>query len=115
MTTSRETPPVLDLLITRNIMGASPGRDPFGQSLPGETATVPVWASRRDFPARDLVQHTPAGLVTIADSRYIVRAGLDAWNVGDSFTDEAGARRTVRGISQIGRGRHLELLARRVG
>ena len=115
MTTQRQVP-VLHRLITRNIRGPSSGRDPFGQPLPGEITTVKLWAARRDFPARDFLDSTTAGLVTIMDSRFIVRDTGAAWATGDTFTDDEGKQRTVQGVSEVyGRGRFLELLARRVG
>ena len=115
MTTQRQVP-VLDRLITRNIRGPRSGRDPFGQPLPGEITTVKLWAARRDFPARDFLDSTTAGLVTIMDSRFIVRDTGAAWATGDTFTDDEGKQQTVQGVSEVyGRGRFLELLARRVG
>ena len=90
---------MLDRLITRNIRGPSPGRDPFGQPLPGEITTVKLWAARRDFPARDFLDSTTAGLVTIMDSRFIVRDTGAAWATGDTFTDDEGKQRTVQGVS----------------
>ena len=37
-----------------------------------------------------------------------------AWATGDTFTDDEGKQRTVQGVSEVyGRGRFLELLARR--
>ena len=78
-----------------------------------QTVQRPVWATRRDFLGRDLVTAYEGSLLTIADSRFIVRA--EKWDEGDTFTDDEGVTRTVRGVAQIGRGRYLELLARSVG
>ena len=116
MTTARQ-PPVLDRLISREVVGSSPGVDPFGQPLPGPVTTVGVWAARRDFRARDMVASVAGGLVTITDSRYVVRHDAShPWRVWDEFVDEEGYRRTVRGVSEIAdRNRYLELLARRIG
>ena len=72
------------------------------------------WAARRDFVGRDLVATIAGSLVTIGDARFIVRAG-PPWSTGDTFVDDAGVTRTVRGVAQIGRSRYLELLARSVG
>ena len=47
----------------------------------------------------------------LSDTRVVVRAELGAWNVLDTF-DLEGERYTIRGVSQIGRSRYLELLAR---
>ena len=84
------------------------------------TVTVerPTWCARRDFLGRDLLGTITegGGLVAITDSRFIVRAeGPATWDEGDTFTDDEGVKRTVRGVAQIGRGRFLELLARKVG
>ena len=79
-----------------------------------EATTRTVWATRRDFAARDLIATSEAGPVTVEDSRFIVRAGIEVWTEGDLFTveHEHGAPRIVRGVSRIGRGQYLELLAR---
>ena len=104
--------PRLDRIITRQVAGVSPGNDGFGNPLPGPITTVNVWAGRQDFTAEDQLRAAPV-VVAVTDSRYYVRAG--SWAVGDEFIDEDGVRRTVQGISVIGRGRFLELLARRIG
>lgn len=81
-----------------------------------EEVTETYWAERRDFPAADVLETREAGgLVGVTDARYIVRAEIAPWSTGDTFTDEDGASRTVRGVSEVGRGRYVELLARRVG
>ena len=75
---------------------------------------IRMWAARRDFAAADFVQSTSAGLVTIKDSRYIVRQ--ESWpdvDELDTFQDD-GSTWTIQGVGQIGR-RYLELLARRTG
>ena len=79
--------------------------------------SVTVWADRRDFPSRDMVDSVAGSLVAIADSRYVVRYDpSNPWRVGDELVDEEGLRRTVRGVSEIaGRNRYQELLARSVG
>ena len=107
------TGPRLDRVIQRVIVGPSPGDDGFGHPLPGPETTESVWAARMDFRAGDFVDTSVGGLVSVADSRYVVRDAGDGWAVDDTFTDEDGARRTVRGVSVQGRG-YLELLCRRV-
>ena len=113
MTTRRDfAAPVLDRLLTRIIKGASPGLDPLGQPLPPTSTTeVKVWAARRDFTSRDQLNIAPGQFFELSDTRVIVRAEGPAWDVGDTFTLE-GESYTVRGVSQLGRSRHLELLAR---
>ncbi len=78
--TTRGEAPVLDRLITRRVEGPSPGHDPFGQALPGDISTVMVWASRRDFQARDFLNNTTAGLIAVKDSCYTVRAETGPWS-----------------------------------
>ena len=80
-----------------------------------QTTQRPVWAARRDFLGRDLVTAIAGSLVTIGDTRFIVRAEGPAWDEGDTFIDDEGVTRTVRGVAQIGRSRYLELLARFIG
>ena len=89
---------------------------PTGESETMTTTTQrQEWAARRDFMGRDVVQASSTGLYSLADSRFLVRAGGASWDEGDIFTDDEGVSRTVRGVAQIGRGRYLELLARSVG
>ena len=92
----------------------------FGQTTtitpaPTETA-VKLWAARRDFSASDFLRSTDAGLINVENSRYLVRA--ESWpdvEAGDIFQDEDDHARTIQGVSETGRDRYLELLARRVG
>ena len=116
MTTPR-LPPLLDRKITKNIEGPSPGVDPYNSPIPGPITTVKVWAARQDFLGRDFVTSQPGGLLSISDSRFIVRAGGIGWQEGDTITDDAGDVRHIRGVSEYpaGRGRFLELLARHIG
>ena len=108
--TTREFMPRLDRQITRIVKGASPGLNPLGNPLPPTSETgVKLWAGRRDFS-----QVVEGGLITIRDTRYIVRAESGPWTAGDTFNDEDGNRLTVQGVEQIGRG-YLELLARSGG
>ena len=73
-------------------------------------------SARRDFGARDFVESGNLGLITVADSRFIVREMGMAWVEGDAFYDDDGLYRTVQGVSKYGaRGRYLELLGRRLG
>ena len=81
-----------------------------------QTVTRKEWASRRDFLGRDLTRVTSTdSVVTIQDTRFIVRAGGLAWKENDTLTDDEGVSRIVQGVAQIGRGRYLELLARSIG
>ena len=117
MTTRRDfAAPVLDRLLTRIIKGASPGLNPLGQPLPptGEATEVKIWAGRRDFSGRDFSQVVQGGLVSIRDTRYIVRVETGPWSAGDTFIDEDGVTLSVQGVQQIGR-QYLELLARSGG
>ena len=114
--TTREFVPRLDRQITRIIPGASPGLNPFGQPLPAtvEAAEVKVWAARRDFSGKDFSQVVQGGLISIRDTRYIVRVESGPWSAGDSIIDEDGERLVVQGVAQVGR-QYLELLARSGG
>ena len=114
MTTGRDYAPVLDRLITRIIPGVSPGLNPLGQPLPPTSETVAkVWAQRRDYRGRDFLRVSETGgLITIASTRFVVRAEGPEWSTGDTFTDDKGETQTVQGIGEIGRGRGLELLTR---
>ncbi len=113
--TTREFIPRLDRQITRIVMGPSPGLNPLGQPLPPTSETgVKLWAGRRDFSGRDFSQVVEGGLITIRDTRYIVRSESGPWAAGDTFTDEDGETLVVQGVQQIGR-RYLELLARSGG
>ena len=91
----------------------------WGNPIPpdeDDATRLPVWAARRDFSARDFVQSGNLGLITVSDSRFIVRALGPDWVEGDVFHDENGIRRTVQGVSNYGaRGRYLEVLGRRLG
>ena len=78
------------------------------------TTEVKIWAHRRDFTGRDFTQVQQGGLITIRDTRYVVRAESGPWAAGDTFTDEDGVTLNVQGVQQIGRS-YLELLARSGG
>ena len=74
---------------------------------------VNVWHRRTDLEARDFVQTTDAGLVTVKDTRLLVRASTGPWVEGDVITDDRGETRTIEGVSEVGtRGLYLESLAR---
>ena len=104
-------PPVLDIIITRDVKGAEIGRDDLNAPVYGPTTTHKVWASRRDRSVGADLKYNNGLTVAVLESVYVVRVGT-SWKVGDVFTDEEGSRRVVEGISQLGRG-HLELLAKR--
>ena len=78
------------------------------------TEDVKLWAGRRDFSGRDFSQVVQGSLITIRDTRYIVRVESGPWGAGDGFEDEDGATLVVQGVEQIGRS-YLELLARSGG
>ena len=90
-------------------------RIPGGEEMTVTTIEdVKIWAGRRDFSGRDFSQVVEGSLVTIQDSRYIVRAESGPWAAGDTFTDEDGVTLVVQGVQQIGR-QYLELLVRSGG
>ena len=80
-----------------------------------QTVTRPVWAARRDFRARDQLSIGDGQFFTLEDTRFVVRAEGPPWSAGDTFVDDGGQARTVRGVNEIGRSRYLEILARSVG
>ena len=106
----------LDRLITRTIIGPSMDRDAFNQPVPGLSTTVTLWASRRDFDAKDQLEFGgQLGGVQVLKSRWLTRGGLgfDPWKAGDSFLDEDGLRWTVEGVAELGRrGEFLELASK---
>ena len=84
--TTREFTPRLDRQITRIVKGASPGVNPLGNPLPPTSETeVKVWSARRDFSSRDFSQVVQGSLITIRDTRYIVRAESGPWAAGDTL------------------------------
>ena len=109
--------------ITFSLVGSQPAPDTtmddlavtYSVTTPEVSVTTKYWARRYDFSARDFVQSGNAGLVTINDSRYVVRRN-PVWVEGVGLDDEAGNHGTVQGVSEYaGRADYLELLARRVG
>ena len=78
------------------------------------TEDVLIWAQRRDFSWRDFSQVVQGSLISIQDTRYVVRAESGPWVAGDIFTNEDGIRFNVQGVQQLGR-QYLELLARSGG
>ena len=116
MTNRRDaSSPVLDRQLTRIIKGASPGLNPLGQPLPPTSSTeVTLWAGRRDFASKDQLNIGDGSNFELSDRRFVVRAEGQAWAVGDTFTHEDSTY-VVRGVSELGRSRHLELLARSTG
>ena len=110
--TTREFIPRMDRQITRIIPGQSPGLNPLGNPLPPTSETeVKVWAARRDFSGKDFSQVVQGGLISIRDTRYIVRVESGPWSAGDTLIDEDGVTLSIQGVEQIGRG-YLELLVR---
>ena len=86
--------------------------DTGGTQTVTKTATRSVWCARRDFRARDQLQAGDGQFFELSDTRFVVRAQGQAWDVGDTFTFE-GESFTVRGVSELlGRLRFTELLAR---
>ena len=50
-----------------------------------QMVTRSVWASRKDYSGRDFSQVVEGGLITIRDTRYIVRSESGPWSAGDTF------------------------------
>ena len=90
------------------------GIDTGGTQTVEQTVTQRIWAARRDFSGKDFSQVVQGALLTIRDTRYIVRRESGPWIAGDTFNDEDGMTLSVQGVQQIGRA-YLELLARSGG
>ena len=73
-----------------------------------------VWASFRPFTARQQLQLGDAGLITLADARFVVRASSGVWMTKETLTFQ-GSNWTVQGVTELqGRDRYLEIVARRI-
>ena len=92
--------PVLDRLIQRTV------------TVLGEQQVQTIWAGRLDFRARDFTREFDFGLLELEDSRWYVRPASPPWEAGDGFKDDTGLYWSVRGLSEIDRGRFTELLCR---
>ena len=79
-----------------------------------QTVTQTIWAQRKDFSGRDFSQVVQGGIISVRDTRYVVRSESGPWADGDTFTDEDGETLTVQGVQQIGRA-FVELLVRSGG
>ena len=87
----------------------------YSVTTPEIDTVYTYWARRNDFAGGDFVSSDNAGLVTVADSRYIVRRD-PYWVEGVRFTYETGDTRTVQGVSEFRHNSdHLKLLSRRIG
>ena len=71
--------------------------------------------ARRDFTGRDALESSIDREVVVALSRWTVRADVVSWTEGDTFEDADGQTWTVEGVTQLDRGRFVELMAKRVG
>ena len=81
---------------------------------PPQMSARPIWTRRQDFTAADAVRLDAGGdaVSVVTDSRFLVRHD-PVWKIGQVFVFE-GDMYSVRSIAQrFGRGRYLELLARR--
>jgi len=79
---------------------------------PNPVAT-PLWAARRDFTGRETLEQT-GGAQNVDLTRLIVRAGPD-FEIGGRLTDDKGVDRQIVGVSEIGRGQYVELIAKILG
>ena len=78
------------------------------------TTTVSYFARREDFDAGDFLRVDDNATVVITDVKFTVRWDT-AWREGVEFIDDYGERRRIVGVSEIGRRRYQQLLARAVG
>ena len=106
------------LTITFTIEGGQPAIGSGDVTLVYSVTTPEIdtvytyWARRNDFAAGDFVSSGNAGLVTVADSRYVIRR--------DPYWVEGDRRNRIRPDSPRGVGvrrnsDHLEPLSRRIG
>ena len=101
--------PVLDRLITLHIPGLETVND-YGERIPGPATDYRVWASRRDVTANEQLDLDNDQRLNIHMTRLIIRHRSDV--VADQeLTDDQGTRRRIIGRSELGRLRHIELLA----
>ena len=107
--TTRSAPPVLDRLITLHIQSGG-GFNEFGERQPSIETDAKVWARRRDVSAAEQIQLDPEGRLVVQPTRLMIRFRDDV-KVDGFVTDDAGERRRITGLAEVGRMRHLELLA----
>ena len=115
--TTREFTPRLDRQITRIVKGASPGLNPLRSTrchprVRQKSRYGPDGQGL--FSGKDFSQVVQGGIISVRDTRYVVRVESGPWAAGDTFVDEDGERLVVQGVQQIGR-QYLELLARSGG
>ena len=104
--------PTLDRLMTLHIPGPSVV-DSYGQSQPGPETDYEVWASRRDVSASEQLDHDNDVRLNVGLTRIVTRWRNDV-DAGMYVTDDEGTRRRIIGVSQLGRMRHIQLLAERI-
>ena len=104
----------LDRLVTLHIPGAAT-IDDYGQSQPGPVTDVKVWARRIDLTGRGIEQLEVENTQRLNIHRTFIvirhRADVEA---GQELTDDAGQKRRIIGLAELGRGRYIELLAERI-
>ena len=102
----------LDRLVTLHIPGAAT-IDDYGQSQPGPVTDVKVWARRRDVAAGEQLEIENTQRLNIQLTRLVIRHRADV-EAGQDVTDDAGEKRRIIGLAELGRMRHIELLAERI-
>ena len=108
MTTLRRVP-VLDRLIVLHIPGPETVDD-YGQRNPGPATDYPVWAERRDITAREQLDLDNDQRLNVHLTKLIIRHRPDVF-ADQELTDDEGQKRRIIGKAELGRLRHIELLA----
>ena len=73
-----------------------------------ETVVQNLPSRRFDGAARNEVRASPGSFLSIDGSRYRVRFDpANPWVTGDTFTDETGSNRTVRGVAHLEQHAHI--------
>ena len=88
--------------------------------IAGRTFTVSerigaTWADHRDFAAGEFLQASAVvgGVVTLRETRFIVRATAHPWAAGQNFRDSDGVLYAILGVGErYGRRDYLELYCR---
>ena len=105
----RASAPVLDRLIVLHIPGPETVDD-YGQRIPGPATDYRVWASRQDVTAREQLDLDNDQRLNVHLTKIIIRHRPDVF-ADQELTDDEGQRRRIIGKAELGRMRHIELLA----
>ena len=108
-TRNRNSIPTLDRIIILHIPGPVTVNN-FGEPVPGTPVDVKVWGRRRDLTASEQIEFEDGQSVGVQNARIIIRHRTDV-AIDQQLTDDVGAKRKIIGLAELGRLRHIELLA----